>query len=145
MKNRSEALSIYKNFATMIRTQFDTSIRVFRANSAGEYLSGALPHESSYHNSYNEDDHPHLPQKKTLLEEAPEVEGRQLETKKTEQPILKTKKKKTAVDQHSEDTASHYEQQQEPPSEKHKAHERPTKLEAAQTHHEDGSRSHECA
>ena len=42
MKNRSEVLSIYKKIATMIRTQFDTSIRVFRANSAREYLSGAL-------------------------------------------------------------------------------------------------------
>ena len=42
MKNCSEALSIYKNFGNMIRTQFDTSIRVFRADSAGEYLSGAL-------------------------------------------------------------------------------------------------------
>jgi hypothetical protein len=42
MKSHSESLSIYKNFATMIRTQFDTSIMVFRADSAGEYLSGAL-------------------------------------------------------------------------------------------------------
>jgi hypothetical protein len=33
MKHRSEALSIYKNFSTMIRTHFDTSIRVFRVDS----------------------------------------------------------------------------------------------------------------
>jgi hypothetical protein len=42
MKHRSEALSIYKNFSTMIRTHFDTSIRVFRVDSTGEYLSDAL-------------------------------------------------------------------------------------------------------
>jgi len=52
---------------------------------------------------------------------------------------------KTAIDQHYEDEVPHYEQQQEPPSEKHKAHERPTELEAAQTHHEDDSKSHKCA
>jgi hypothetical protein len=43
MKHRSEALFIYKNFFAMIRTHFDTSIRVFRADTAGEYLSDALP------------------------------------------------------------------------------------------------------
>jgi hypothetical protein len=42
MKHRSEALSIYKNFTVMIRTDFDTSIRVFHADSTGEFLSDAL-------------------------------------------------------------------------------------------------------
>jgi hypothetical protein len=42
MKHRSEGLSIYMNFSAMIRTHFDTSIRVFRANSVEEYLSNAL-------------------------------------------------------------------------------------------------------
>jgi transposase InsO family protein len=42
MKHRSEPLSIYKNFSTMIRTHFDTPIHVFHEDSAGEYLSDAL-------------------------------------------------------------------------------------------------------
>jgi hypothetical protein len=40
MKHCSEALS--RNFSTMIRTHFDTSIRVFRADSTEEYLNNAL-------------------------------------------------------------------------------------------------------
>jgi hypothetical protein len=42
MKHCSESLSIYKNFSAMIRTHFDTPIRVFRADSTREYLSDAL-------------------------------------------------------------------------------------------------------
>jgi hypothetical protein len=42
MKHRSEPLSIYKNFSAMNRIHFDTSIRVFRADYAGEFLSDAI-------------------------------------------------------------------------------------------------------
>jgi hypothetical protein len=35
MKYHSEALSIYKNFSAMILTHFDTSIHIFRVDSAG--------------------------------------------------------------------------------------------------------------
>jgi hypothetical protein len=34
MKHRSDAFSIYKNFSVIIRTHFDTHIRVFRTDSA---------------------------------------------------------------------------------------------------------------
>jgi predicted DNA-binding protein with PD1-like motif len=40
--HETSVLSIYKTFAQMIHTHFDAHIHVFRADSAGEYLSGAL-------------------------------------------------------------------------------------------------------
>jgi hypothetical protein len=42
MKRRSEVLAIYLTFSAMVLTQFDTSIHVFRVDSAGECLFDAL-------------------------------------------------------------------------------------------------------
>ena len=42
LDSRAQVLTTYQTFATMVRTQFDCVIRVFRADSAGEYLSRSL-------------------------------------------------------------------------------------------------------
>jgi hypothetical protein len=51
MSSLSEVLSIYKCFVTIVHTQFSRPIRVFRADSAGEYISehlcGVLPEEGT--------------------------------------------------------------------------------------------------
>jgi hypothetical protein len=42
LDSRAQVLTAYQNFAATVRTQFDSLIRVLRANSANEYLSRAL-------------------------------------------------------------------------------------------------------
>jgi hypothetical protein len=37
-------LPAYQTFATMVRTQYDSAIRIFRADSGGKYLSRSLRH-----------------------------------------------------------------------------------------------------
>jgi hypothetical protein len=41
---QAQMLTTYHTFATMVRTQYDSSIRVFRADTVGEYLFRPLCH-----------------------------------------------------------------------------------------------------
>ena len=42
MSSRSQVLQSYKSSATMVRIQYESSVRVFRTDSASEYLSREL-------------------------------------------------------------------------------------------------------
>ncbi|KAI3412713.1 uncharacterized protein J3R85_017059 [Psidium guajava] len=42
MRQRSDFFSIYQSFTTMVSTQFNRKIKVFRSDSGGEYLSGVF-------------------------------------------------------------------------------------------------------
>ena len=42
LRSRSEVLSIYQRFVAMVHTQYSMHIRVFRADSTGEYISQHL-------------------------------------------------------------------------------------------------------
>ncbi|KAI3427499.1 ATG13 domain-containing protein [Psidium guajava] len=42
MRQRSDFFAIYQSFTTMISTQFNRKIKVFRSDSGGEYLSGVF-------------------------------------------------------------------------------------------------------
>ena len=49
MKNRAKLFSIFQKFQAEVRTQFNTSIHIFRSNNAKKYLSGSF---SSFMSSY---------------------------------------------------------------------------------------------
>jgi hypothetical protein len=42
LETRAQLLTAYQTFATMVRTQYDSAICIFHANSGGEYLSRSL-------------------------------------------------------------------------------------------------------
>jgi hypothetical protein len=44
LETRAQVLTAYQTFPMMVCTQYDSSIRVFRADSGGEYLSRSLRH-----------------------------------------------------------------------------------------------------
>jgi hypothetical protein len=44
MKRRSELPSIYKSFTRMVHTQFSATIKIFRSDSGGEFLSDNFRH-----------------------------------------------------------------------------------------------------
>jgi hypothetical protein len=58
--------------------------------------------------------------------------------------MLELRRMSTELDQQNEGESPHYEQQQEPPSRTHTAHEQVTEHEEAQTRHVNESGSHRC-
>jgi hypothetical protein len=44
LETRAQVLTAYQTFATMVCTQHDSAIHIFRADSGGEYLSHSLRH-----------------------------------------------------------------------------------------------------
>jgi hypothetical protein len=49
LETRAQVLIAYQTFATMVHTQYDSAIRIFHADSSGEYLSRSLCHFLSKH------------------------------------------------------------------------------------------------
>jgi hypothetical protein len=81
LETRAQVLTAYQAFATMVRTQYDSSIHVFCADSVREYLSRPLHHflseestlpqysciDAHAQNGVDEHMHRHLETARTLL------------------------------------------------------------------------------
>ena len=68
MKNRIELFSIFQKFHAEIRTQFNTSIRILRSDTAKEYFSMSFSSYMSSHGILHQSSRACIPQHNEVVE-----------------------------------------------------------------------------
>nr|KYP76234.1 Retrovirus-related Pol polyprotein from transposon TNT 1-94 [Cajanus cajan] len=68
LKHKSEVFYIFKTFHSMIRTQFNTYIRVLRSYNGGEYVNNQFQHFFNTHRIIHEISCPNTPQQNGVAE-----------------------------------------------------------------------------